>query len=57
MANRQSKAQYNVPNPMRDGTTLRSDVYLPNGKGPFPTLVTRTPYNKLQSNMVPTYER
>lgn len=38
---------------MRDGTELATDVYLPDGpgdskkgRGPFPTLVCRTPYNK-----------
>ena len=56
MANRQSRVTYDVQTSMRDGTILRSDVYLPSGRGPFPTLVTRTPYNKLQANMVPTYE-
>jgi uncharacterized protein len=32
--------------PMRDGTRLRADVYLPDGPGPFPALVERTPYGK-----------
>ena len=31
---------------MRDGTELRSDVFLPDGAGPFPTLLRRTPYDK-----------
>jgi uncharacterized protein len=31
---------------MRDGTHLATDVYLPEGKGPFPTLLVRLPYNK-----------
>ena len=26
---------------MRDGVRLATDVYLPEGEGPFPTLVTR----------------
>lgn len=30
--------------PMRDGTELVTYVYLPEGKGPFPTLVARTVY-------------
>ena len=42
---------------MRDGTVLRSDVYLPRGKGPFPTLVQRTPYNKLRPQSIATFER
>ena len=35
-----------VPQPMRDGTVLRADVYMPKGKGPFPALLERTPYSK-----------
>ena len=36
----------NVAVPVRDGTVLRADLYLPGGAGPFPALVQRTPYNK-----------
>ncbi len=36
----------NLTVPMRDGVTLATDVYRPDGPGPFPTLVQRTPYNK-----------
>ena len=32
--------------PMRDGTILSADVYHPKGKGRYPTIVTRTAYNK-----------
>jgi uncharacterized protein len=32
--------------PMRDGVTLSTDVYRPDGGSSFPTLLTRTPYNK-----------
>jgi uncharacterized protein len=32
--------------PMRDGTKLAANIYLPEGKGPWPVLLTRTPYNK-----------
>ena len=49
--------QDNVPSPVRDGTVLRADVYLPEGDGPFPTLVTRTPYNKGALRSTHTYER
>src|ERR1044071_6872990 len=35
-----------VPQTMRDGTTLYADVYLPKGDGPFPALLERTPYSK-----------
>lgn len=31
---------------MRDGVTLRADIYRPNAEGKFPVLVERTPYNK-----------
>ncbi len=36
----------NVPAAMRDGTLLRSDFYVPSGKGRFPTLLCRTLYDK-----------
>jgi hypothetical protein len=35
-----------VPIPMRDGVTLRANVMRPQGAGPFPVLVYRTPYDK-----------
>jgi predicted acyl esterase len=38
----------NVDVPMRDGVRLRADVMRPAGRGPFPTLVYRTPYDKEQ---------
>lgn len=31
---------------MRDGARLATDVYLPEGAGPFPTIVIRTPYTR-----------
>ncbi|MBC7328107.1 CocE/NonD family hydrolase [bacterium] len=31
---------------MRDGVRLATDVYLPEGPGPFPAILIRTPYNK-----------
>lgn len=31
---------------MRDGVELATSVYLPEGEGPWPAIVTRTPYNK-----------
>ena len=36
----------NVAAKMRDGVTLRADVYRPNADGKFPVLLQRTPYNK-----------
>jgi len=32
--------------PMRDGTLLATDVHLPPGPGPWPTIVVRTPYGR-----------
>jgi len=31
---------------MRDGAKLATDVYTPDGQGPFPTILIRTPYNR-----------
>jgi predicted acyl esterase len=40
--------------PMRDGTRLCADVFLPDGDGPFPALVGLSPYGKaIQSLPVP----
>lgn len=36
----------NVPATMRDGVILRADVCRPDGDGPYPVLLTRTPYGK-----------
>src|SRR5690349_720360 len=38
--------QRNVPVKMRDGITLRADIYHPKADGKFPVLLQRTPYNK-----------
>ncbi len=35
-----------VPMRARDGTTLRADIYRPDGGGPWPVLLRRTPYSK-----------
>ena len=32
--------------PARDGVALATDVYRPEGPGPFPVLLERTPYDK-----------
>ena len=34
--------------PMRDGVKLATDVYLPEGEGPWPTILVRTPYSRKQ---------
>jgi len=40
------KVMRNVYVPMRDGVRLASDIMIPPGAGPFPTVLTRTPYGK-----------
>jgi len=37
----------NVPVPMRDGVVLRANVFRPDRGGPYPVLVMRTPYGKM----------
>jgi len=41
-----SAVERDVPVTMRDRTVLRADVWRPEGEGPFPVLVVRTPYGK-----------
>ena len=36
----------NVMIPMRDGTKLAANAFRPSGDGPFPTILSRTPYGK-----------
>ncbi len=38
--------EHNVPVKMRDGVTLRADIYRPKADGQFPVLLERTPYDK-----------
>jgi uncharacterized protein len=38
--------EINVPVPMRDGVTLRANVYRPAGDGRWPVLLSRLPYGK-----------
>jgi putative CocE/NonD family hydrolase len=38
--------EHDVAVPMRDGVALLADLYLPDGPGPWPALLQRTPYNK-----------
>jgi putative CocE/NonD family hydrolase len=40
------RVERNVAIPMRDGTTLRADVFRPEPEGRYPVLLSRTPYNK-----------
>ena len=39
-------AERNVAAKMRDGVTLRADIYRPKAEGKFPVLLVRTPYDK-----------
>ncbi len=45
-AARNVTVEFNVPARMRDGVTLRANVYRPEGDGPWPTLLQRLPYSK-----------
>jgi uncharacterized protein len=38
--------EQSVAVPMRDGVILRADIRRPDGRGPFPALICRTPYGK-----------
>lgn len=40
------QVQLNVPVAMRDGVKLMADVFTPDGPGPYPVVLTRTPYDK-----------
>ena len=42
--------------PMRDGVRLAADIYIPAGDGPFPTVLSRTPYGKSRERDVATAE-
>ena len=35
-----------IKTPMRDGVLLSADMYKPQGQGPFPVVLNRTPYGK-----------
>ena len=43
------KVETNVAATMRDGTMLYADVYRPDGPGPYPVILQRTPYDKSAS--------
>lgn len=42
----------NVDVPARDGVRLATDIYLPSSGGPFPTLITRSPYDKSATALI-----
>lgn len=46
LAHAQVRVQFAVQTPMRDGVNLTSDLWLPSGPGPFPTILVRTPYER-----------
>lgn len=48
---REFRLRRGVPVPMRDGTVLRADVWLPDSGAPWPTLLQRLPYDKGSSFM------
>jgi hypothetical protein len=39
-------ARETIKLPMQDGVKLATDIYKPDGDGPFPVILSRTPYNK-----------
>ncbi|MEM9682607.1 MAG: CocE/NonD family hydrolase [Pseudomonadota bacterium] len=43
--------EHNVAAAMRDGVTLRADIYRPKAEGDFPVLLCRTPYGKTRRGM------
>jgi len=47
--NYEVRVERNVEAKMRDGVTLRADIYRPRADGKFPVLLTRTPYDKTNS--------
>ena len=44
--NHEITVERNVAAKMRDGVTLRADIYRPKAEGKFPVLLVRTPYDK-----------
>ncbi len=44
------RIEMNVPMKMRDGVTLRADVYRPDDKEKHPAIIVRTPYSKTYSH-------
>jgi hypothetical protein len=40
-----------VKTPMRDGINLAANIFRPNGAGPFPVILMRTPYGKMDEKM------
>ncbi len=49
--------EYDVPVKMRDGVTLRADIYKPKTDEKLPVLLTRTPYDKSRNWVTPFAHR
>jgi putative CocE/NonD family hydrolase len=49
---REVSVERSVAARMRDGTSLYADIYRPQGEGPWPVLLLRHPYDKVQSQML-----
>ena len=45
-AQEEPSVQKDVMVPMKDGTKLATDIYLPGGSGKFPVILSRSPYDK-----------
>ena len=46
------RIRLNVPMMARDGVRLSTDLYVPDGAGPFPTVLIRTPYDNSLPDLV-----
>jgi putative CocE/NonD family hydrolase len=46
------RVEKNIMVPMRDGTRLATDLYVPDSPGRYPIIVERTPYNKENATMM-----
>ncbi len=49
------KLEHGVEVPMRDGSKLATDVYLPQAEGKFPVILVRTPYQKEMAGLQARY--
>lgn len=43
------RVERDFPAKMRDGITLRADIYRPDDNDKHPAIIVRTPYNKIPS--------
>jgi putative CocE/NonD family hydrolase len=49
----QISVDFDVPATMRDGVVLRANIFRPGGAGPYPVALTRTPYGKDFTSVMP----